>query len=148
MSLGMPTRMPKGSPETRTRVALVRSPQKSHVANRRLLPKEVDGRSAWYRRAKELLADHYSDLGHEDNISAAERSLVRRACVMTVELERLEAKFANAGEASADDLDLYQKLTNSLRRLLESVGLKRRTRDVTPSLDQYLRSKQFNEAAE
>jgi hypothetical protein len=46
-------------------------------------------------------------------------------------LERLEAKFAEAGEASPDDLDLYQRTAGGLRRLLECVGLQRRLRDVT-----------------
>src|SRR5208337_3371107 len=65
----------------------------------------VDGRSAWMRRCKDIIAAHVSDLGSEDNISAAERSIIRRASVMTVELERLEAKFAAAGEASERDLE-------------------------------------------
>ena len=39
-----------------------------------------------------------------DNVSAAERSIIRRAATLTVELERLEAKFAVAGEASVQDL--------------------------------------------
>jgi hypothetical protein len=51
--------------------------------------------------------------------------------VLTTELERLEAKFALAGEASADDLHLYQRITNTLRRSLEAVGLERRAIDVT-----------------
>ena len=51
--------------------------------------------------------------------------------------ERLESKFAS-GEASDRDLDLYQRASGNLRRLLESVGLQRRQRDVTPSLDQYI----------
>jgi hypothetical protein len=44
-------------------------------------------------------------MGGVDNTSAAERHIVRRACVLIVELERLEGKFAQAGEASAEDLD-------------------------------------------
>jgi hypothetical protein len=48
---------------------------------------------------------------------------------MTVELERIEARFA-VGEGTSDDLDLYQKASGSLRRLLESVGLQRRPRDA------------------
>jgi len=68
----------------------------------------------------------------EDNTSAAERSIVRRAAVLTVELERLEARFASAGEATAVDLDLYIRASGNLRRLLEAVGLHRRARDVTP----------------
>ena len=46
--------------------------------------------------AKDLIAAHLSDLGGEDNTVAAERSIIRRASVLTVELERLEAKFALA----------------------------------------------------
>jgi hypothetical protein len=60
--------------------------------------------------------------------------------VLTVELDRLEARFAVA-DASGDDLDLYQRTAGNLRRLLESVGLERRARDVTPTLAQYLASK-------
>ncbi len=46
-------------------------------------------------------------------------------------MERLEAKFAAAGEADAADLDIYARVSANLRRLLESVGLQRRSRDVT-----------------
>ncbi|MGZ9116800.1 MAG: hypothetical protein ACXW3V_07650 [Methylocystis sp.] len=91
----------------------------------------VDGRSVWVRRCKDLIAEHLVDLGGAENASAAERSLIRRACVLTVELEQLELKFATAGPASPDDLDLYQRTAGGLRRLLETVGIKRRPRDVT-----------------
>ena len=117
------------SPRDRPAIARLKDPQKSRITNGALLP-GIDGRSAWVRRCKDLLADHLSDLGGADNASAAERSIVRRACVLTVELERLEKKFALAGEASADDIDLYQRVANSLRRLLEAVGIRRRPRDV------------------
>ena len=62
--------------------------------------------------------------------SEAERSIVRRAAVLTTELERMEQRFAQSGEASVQDLDLYQRTSGSLRRLLESVGLERRTKPV------------------
>jgi hypothetical protein len=45
--------------------------------------------------------------------------------VMTVELERLEARFAVAGKASERDLDLYIRAAGNLRRLLEAIGLRR-----------------------
>ena len=68
------------------------------------------------------------------------RNIIRRASVMTVELERLEAKFATAGEASTDDLNLYFRGAGNLRRLLEAIGLKRRPRDVSsPSLSEIAR---------
>ena len=111
--------------------------QRSKITNGALLP-GIDQRGPWIRRCKDLIRAHIADLGGEDNTSAAERSIVRRASVLTVELERLEAKFAVANAASPDDLDLYQRTAGNLRRLLEAIGLQRRSRDVTPSLADYL----------
>jgi hypothetical protein len=113
--------------------------QRSRVANGKTLLPGIDQRSAWCRRAKELLADHLSDLGGESNTSAAERSIVRRACVLTISLEQLEAKFAVAGEAKPADLDLYQRTAANMRRLLEAVGLQRRAKQIGPSLGELLR---------
>lgn len=107
---------------------------KSAMANGTTLLPDVDGRSGWVRRAKELIADHTADLGGVDNISAAERAIVRRSVVLIVELERLEKKFALAGEATPNDLDLYARVAANMRRLLEAVGLSRRAKDVTTSL--------------
>ena len=108
------------------------SKQRSRVTNGNALLPGIDGRSAWVRRAKDLIAEHVADLGGLDNTSAAERSLIRRASVLTVELERLEATFAAALEADPDRLDLYARTAGNLRRLLEAVGLQRRPRDVSP----------------
>jgi len=67
--------------------------------------------------------------------------------MLELQLEHLESKFAsNEGVASTDQLLLYQRTANSTRRLLESVGLKRRAKDVTPSLEDYLASKQAVDA--
>ena len=97
---------------------------------------------------KKVLANSEpSTQGGEDNTSAAERSIIRRASVLTVELERLEARFALAEQASPEDLDLYQRTAGNLRRLLEAVGLQRRARNLTPNLKDYLEG-HLNEAAE
>ena len=63
----------------------VPSRQRSRITNGRLLP--GDNRGSWARRCRDLISEHLSDLGGEDNTSAAEQSLVRRAAVLTVELE-------------------------------------------------------------
>lgn len=60
--------------------------------------------------------------------------------MLSVELEMLERKFALAGEADADDLDLYVRASGGLRRLLEGVGIKRVAREVPSSLSALLRS--------
>jgi hypothetical protein len=84
------------------------------------------------RRYKDLLQAHVVDLGGEDLISESERRLIRLAAMLTVQSELLDAKFAQAeGVATPYDLDCYQRLTNTLRRTLESLGLQRRPRGVT-----------------
>ena len=120
---------------------------RSRVSNGSILIAGVDQRSPWVRRCKDILREHISDLGGIDNCSAAERSIIRRAAVLTTELEQLEARFATAGQADAGDLETYQRCANSLRRLLEAVGLQRRPRDVTPSLSEYLAQLQAEDEA-
>ena len=74
-----------------------------------------------------------------ETVRAAERSLIRRAAVLTTELERMEVIFALAGEADPETLDLYSRTAGNLRRLLEAVGLHRRAKDVGPTLSDILR---------
>jgi hypothetical protein len=126
---------PAGSPQVDRR----KSAGRSRITNGSALLPGVDGRSAWVRRCKDIIAEHVSDLGGEGNTSAAERSIIRRAAVLTTEAERLEKRFALAGEASVDDLDVYQRVSSSLRRLLETIGIARRPKDV-PTLSDYLSS--------
>jgi hypothetical protein len=100
-----------------------------------------DNRSAWARRMRDVIHAHLSDLGGEEAVSQAEKSIIRRVATLTVELERMEAVFAEAGEALPDQLDLYQRTAGNLRRLLEAIGIGRRARPVQ-SLQEYLASKE------
>ena len=122
-------------------VRLYRPKARSRVTNGRGLLPNVDGRTIWVRRFRDLLALHLSDLGGSDQASEAEKAIVRRIATLIVELERLEMCFAEAGQATDHQLELYQRTANTLRRLLEAVGLQRRPKNVTPTLDQYLKAK-------
>jgi hypothetical protein len=110
---------------------------RSRVSNGSTILPGVDGRSTWVRRLRDLMGLYLSDLGGDDVVSEAERSIIRRIATLTIELERMEADFAVAGEARPDQLDLYQRTANSLRRLLEAIGLQRRARDITPDPLEY-----------
>jgi hypothetical protein len=110
---------------------------RSRMTNGKVLLTGVDGRSAWSRRFRDLIQIHTEDLGGEANTSAAERSIVRRAAALTTELEAMEARFAIAGGATAEELDVYSRVSNTMRRHLESIGIKRRPREVL-SLSEYL----------
>jgi hypothetical protein len=117
------------------------SKTRSSITNGRHLLREVDARSAWMRRLRDLIAEHTSDLGGDDLVSEGERRLVRRSAMLCIQCEMLDAKFASeGGQASQNDLDSYQRVTNTLRRCLETLGLQRRSKDV-PTLSEYLKTR-------
>jgi hypothetical protein len=90
-----------------------------------------DGNSAWSRRYGDLVRAHIADLGGADRLSEAQKSLIRRAAALELELEQMEGKLS-MGESI--DLDAFGRATNTLRRTLETIGLERQARDVSPSL--------------
>jgi hypothetical protein len=115
------------------------SRQRSAVTNGRRLFVDGDGNSAWSRRFRDLAAQHAADLGGADTLSEAQSSLIRRVAAIEVELERQEGRMS-LGEGV--DLDAYTRAAGHLRRLLETLGIERRARDVTPpSLRDYLANK-------
>ena len=122
---------PKKSTAIRSQATPRPANNRTRITNGTGLLPTVDGRCLWARRFRDLLSLHLSDLGGEDNCSEAEKALARRSACLIVELEQLEDLFA-AGDATPKRLELYQRLTNTLRRCLESLGLKRRAKDVTP----------------
>ena len=91
----------------------------------------IDLRGVWARRFRDVFELHVSDLGGIESVSEAQQSLCRRIATLTCELERLECRLVR--QEAPDDrlLDLYQRMTNTLRRALETVGVRRRRRLVT-----------------
>jgi hypothetical protein len=115
--------------ESHSAVVRVRSRHRSAITNGSELLPGVSGNSTWARRLRDLCELHGTDLGGLDELSEAQRALIRRASALTVELERLEARFATR-DATADELDLYSRLSNTLRRLHETLGIQRRARPI------------------
>jgi hypothetical protein len=115
-----------------------KSRAKSAITNGSAILPDVDHRSRWARRLRDIGELYVSDLGGIENVSTAEHSLIRRIATLTVELEKLEAKFANAGDASPQELDLYSRATGHLRRCVETLGIKRRPKDVTLTLAEHI----------
>ena len=134
-------------PETRNSIDARPSRVRSKVTNgRSLFVAGGDGRGPWARRARDVMQLHISDLGGEDHISEAEKSICRRIAVLTVECERMEARFAT-DEPSEKALDLYQRMSGALRRLYEAIGLQRRAKPIE-TLAEYLASKAAEPAAD
>ena len=83
-------------------------------------PESGDARS-WAEQLREIV----DQLGGDAALSAHQKTLVRCAGVLALQLERLEARFAT-GDASAADLEIYGRAVGNLRRLLKAAGLERR----------------------
>lgn len=94
---------------------------------------DIDGRGRWAKRVKALKAEYSRDLGDDNAITAAQRSLVARAAVLTCELEAAEAEFAEGGKADADRLQSYRQSSSELRRLLDALEAKRADSSRTPA---------------
>ena len=98
---------------------------------RLLTLKDLDRRTKAFRATVELRRRLLGDLGGEDMASVGQQELVERAAVMGSMIRHTEAKWLDG-----EDMDLAGYLTavNAYRRVLETIGLERRARDVTPSL--------------
>jgi hypothetical protein len=119
---------------------------RSAITNGSNLLPGVHRGSQWARRFRDVIASYASDQGGEDNLSEARRSIIRRCACLQVELERLEVRFALASGAEPGDLDLYQRAEGNLRRLLDALGMDRQPKDITPSLSDYIASKEAVDA--
>jgi hypothetical protein len=111
---------------------------RSAVTSGRQLFISGDPRSAWSRRFHDLVVGHVSDLGGADLLSEAQFSLIRRAAAIECELERLDARLSRDEPV---DMDSYARVAGHLRRLFETLGIERRQRDLTPTLAEYLASR-------
>lgn len=123
---------------------------RSAISNGSVLLHDLDHRSGWARRLRDLINDHVSDLGGPDLLSSSELILIRRAAMLCLQCEMQEQRWAQEHEGVAGPKQLmeYGRATNTLRRVLESLGLKRRQKDVTPTLNEYIASKRQDEVAE
>jgi hypothetical protein len=110
---------------------------RSRVTNGKALFVAGNGRSPWARRLRDIIEAHVLDQGGADLLTEGKRALIRRASALTVELERIEGRFST-DTARESDFGTYTTGANTLRRLLESIGLERVARDITPDLRTYL----------
>jgi hypothetical protein len=90
------------------------------------------------RRYRDVLEQIEEDLGGGEHLSEGQRQLARRAATLCTQAEIMEAS-AVAGREF--DVQCFTTIVNCLRRLLETVGLERRSRDITTSLSNYLQAK-------
>lgn len=105
---------------------------------------DLDGRTRAASKARALVNDLTSDLGRDP--STGQRQLIVRIAICAVVIEDLETRWIG-GEAI--DFGAYTRLLNTQRRLLATIGLERRARDVTPpTIEEYERRVRERDRAE
>ncbi len=124
------------TPEPRADVVTKPAVARSALANgSRLFFGNIDQRSSVARLFRDVYEAICADLGGRESMSEAEYQLARRAASLSVECARAETRQA---EGHALDVERYCRATNSLGRVLGTLGIKRRARDITPSLASYI----------
>ena len=98
----------------------------------------LDGRTTAAKAAAAQIAALESDAGGAERLTAAERALIESAAITGAMVQHVAASWLSGGEL---DVGAYTALVNAQRRLLVTLGLQRRPRDVTPDLDDYLTSR-------
>lgn len=114
---------------------------KSKITNGVEILPGIDGRSGIARRYRDLLEIFSQDAGGMDRLSEAEIQLLRRASALSTVCELQEAELCNGQDV---DLQDYRGSVNTLRRVLETVGIRRQARDITPSISEYVEARKAN----
>src|SRR6476469_8403267 len=104
----------------------------------------LDGRTESARRAKHVLEGFISDLGGSSNVSGMELAILKDAAALSAVSEHLNVQLLAGDKLSIGGRPItfteYLSGLNCKRRLIETVGLKRRPRDVSPAIDERRRT--------
>jgi hypothetical protein len=94
----------------------------------------LDRRTRPFKRYEAIRGAVLSDMGGADNTSEVERQLISKFATLALQLELLEAA---AIEGNKIDVDLFGRASGHLRRLAETLGLRRVPLQV-PTLAEHL----------
>jgi hypothetical protein len=131
-------------PRGKTDVAMPRQSRTRHGRALLLTLDHLDQRTAAAKAARVLVASLTSDMGGNDQLSAGERELVKRAALCGAIVADFEARWVAGQEVALSE---YLAVVNVQRRVLATLGLKRMPNDITPDPLTYARQYEA-EAAE
>jgi hypothetical protein len=128
-------------PRPSTKHATPKPEARTRVGNGSVVLQGVDARSITFRRYREILASLIADMGGDP--TEAQSQIARRAASLSIWCEEQDTAAANG---TPIDIGAYTTASNSLRRLLESLGLERKQRNVTPTIAEYAAQKAAEKA--
>lgn len=94
--------------------------------------------NAHSRRWHDVYTQCIDDLGGDDAISEAVRSLIRRIATFQCVLEQREAEYVKTGKQSREQTAEYQSLARSHAVMLKRIGLLNPTKTNTADDDEHL----------
>ena len=106
---------------------------------------DTDGRLRIARRFRDIAGAILVDQGGAELCSESRRQLIRRFSAACVLAEDLEGRLARGEEI---DVERHALLCSTLTRLAQRIGLDRRAKNITPSLREYLATKDQEDAVE
>jgi hypothetical protein len=125
----------KGNPDGSRRLVPRKASARSRISNGVQILPDVDGRCAVARRYRDIATQIIVDMGGASQCAEARLQLIRRFAAAAVLAEQMEAQLANGLSINIAD---HALLTSILVRLAQRIGIDRRSRDITPSLSEYL----------
>jgi hypothetical protein len=105
----------------------------------------VDGRSVIARRYHDIASQILVDQGGADCCSESRKQLVRRFAAAAVLAEQMEARLAKGENI---DVGEHALLVSTLVRVAQRIGIERRSKNVTPTVRDYLEETAAVEAAQ
>jgi hypothetical protein len=120
---------------------------RSRVTNGYDILPNIDQRSMLARRYRDITTSILSDQGGLESCAEARLQLIRRFSAAAVIAEQMEARMV-AGEPI--NIMEHAQLTSSMVRVAQRIGINRRSKNVTPTVRDYLEAAtvQKTEAAE
>jgi hypothetical protein len=116
----------------------VKRRNKGRIRPQLLTRDQLDGRTSAAKLFDRLVGDIEQDLGGRDQLSTIERVLIEGFAGAALTLHHLNTKLALGKEI---DLSQHAQAVSAMVRVASRLGVSRRAKDVTTSLDEYLANK-------
>jgi hypothetical protein len=110
---------------------------RARLTNHRDLLPGLDGRSAEARRFRDLVRAYISDAGGIEQCSEVKLGLLRRLAAASVLVETFENSIFKGKPVNVSE---FCNLASTVVRLSQRAGINRVPKNVTPSVEDYVRS--------
>jgi hypothetical protein len=100
----------------------------------------LDHSTEYVNRVREIIEGYVLDHGGSDNLTSAQRTLIRRISFLELELEKIETRFATDPTVGLRTLDTYSRASSNQGRLLRILGIERK-KGERPSLNAFLKAR-------